>query len=766
MNVDELKKQLLECLKAEELDNSQILSLTHKLANFDESKVRFSVDAGVIDRLGQELVARQETAVSELVKNSYDADAQYVSLKFCDSKDIGGILIIEDDGQGMNRNELINGFMRVSSTSKIHEPRSPIFNRQRAGQKGIGRFSVQRLGRQLTIITQTKDSDTALKLVINWDDYNRDGNLFIVENTLEVIPKIKEKGTILTIEKLRDRWSSASIQRVYRYVSDIITPIFPIEDTQEIEEENDKFVVDFFEVNQGRKQKVADNNIMLYQHAVAVLNGEIDATGYGWVNIQSRKLKITNEKLQIGYRQDDNQSIFPNIRGVKFKVFYYIFEPSLISKTYSTSIRNKLAREGGIKLYRNGFRVLPYGEQGDDWLRLDESVRRRVILIPHGNNNFYGFVELADPENIFNETSSREGLIDNASVRELKNFVHRALVTAVARIGASRGTKVVTSQKKDGNVWGDVELRIKNIALSIEELDKEFEGDDKKASRRRAVKKLKKDLTSLKVAHEEEVKKIIQERAMLRVLSSVGITVSQFIHEIKYYMDNIQSDINFLIRELGHSDDQNPSLKRVEILKKNFDSFHNYTGYFNTVVSANLVRELAPLNVRNVVHSFISSMQHDAQRLDIEILTPKFNNIFLFTKSMHPSEWSSILFNFYTNSKKAIARQGVAGRILIECGEEDGRIYLEFSDNGDGIKEGNEELVFNEFFTTTAAISLDEIEANNEVVGTGLGLKIVRDIVKSHRGSVEVVSAKAEFSTCIRVEVPKASEKELTDYGL
>lgn len=111
------------------------------------------------------------------------------------------------------------------------------------------------MGRQLTIITQTKDSDTALKLVINWDDYNRDGNLFIVENTLEVIPKIKEKGTILTIEKLRDRWSSASIQRVYRYVSDIITPIFPIEDTLEIEEEKDKFVVDFFEVNQGKNKK-------------------------------------------------------------------------------------------------------------------------------------------------------------------------------------------------------------------------------------------------------------------------------------------------------------------------------------------------------------------------------------------------------------------------------------------------------------------------------------------------------------------------------
>ena len=192
MNVDELKQQLLECLQAEDLDNTQMLSLTHQIVNFDESKIRFSVDAGVIDRLGQELVARQETAVSELVKNSYDADAEYVSLKFCDSKEIGGVLIIEDDGHGMSHNDLVNGFMRVSSTSKIHEPTSPLFNRKRAGQKGIGRFSVQRLGRKLTIITQTIDSNKAIKLIINWDDYNRDENLFIVENILGHVPNLNK----------------------------------------------------------------------------------------------------------------------------------------------------------------------------------------------------------------------------------------------------------------------------------------------------------------------------------------------------------------------------------------------------------------------------------------------------------------------------------------------------------------------------------------------------------------------------------------------
>lgn len=766
MNVDELKQQLLECLQAEDLDNTQMLSLTHQIANFDESKIRFSVDAGVIDRLGQELVARQETAVSELVKNSYDADAEYVSLKFCDSKEIGGVLIIEDDGHGMSHNDLVNGFMRVSSTSKIHEPTSPLFNRKRAGQKGIGRFSVQRLGRKLTIITQTRDSNKAIKLIINWDDYNRDENLFIVENILEIVPKTKEKGTTLIVEDLRDRWSKASIQRVYRYVSDIIRPTFPADEVIGIEQDKDNFNVDFFEVIQDKKQKIADSNIMLYQHAVAVFSGEVDEQGYGSVTIDSKRLKIINEKLKIGFSPDDIQSPFPNIRDVRFKVFYFIYEANLINKMHSTSIRSKLTREGGMKLYRNGFRVLPYGEQGDDWLRLDESSRRRAILTPHANINFYGFVELTDPDNKFNETSSREGLIDNESVRELKNFVHRALISAVMRVGASRGMKIAASQKKDGKTWEDVEIRIKNIALSLEELDKELEGEEKKTTRRKTLKRIKKDISELKAAHEIEIKKTIQERAMLRVLSSVGITVSQFIHEIKYYMDNIQSDVNFLLKELDGIDEQRASFETVKILKNNFDAFRNYTAYFNTVVSANLIRELAPLNIREVVHSFISSMRYDAERLGIEFLPPKFSKIFLYTKPMHPSEWSSILFNFYTNAKKAIAREKAKGKILIECGEENGYIFLEFSDNGDGIKDENEEFVFDEFFTTTAAESLDEIHSHSEAIGTGLGLKIVKDIVKSHRGNVEIVSAKTEFSTCFRVEIPKVNDKELEAYGL
>ncbi|MEL6700029.1 MAG: ATP-binding protein [Bacteroidota bacterium] len=200
--------------------------------------VSFSVDAGLINRLGLELVGRAETAVSELVKNSYDADATKVNLRFIDSDDLGGTLEIEDNGHGMTLEQLVNGFMRISSTSKIDEPRSPMYKRVRAGRKGIGRFATHRLGEELTIITQTKKSENAIKVTINWDDYQINQNIEDVKNPVKYIPKEKEFGTKLIIKNLRENWTQAKIERVFRYVSDLLQPDFLSDKSKKLEEES------------------------------------------------------------------------------------------------------------------------------------------------------------------------------------------------------------------------------------------------------------------------------------------------------------------------------------------------------------------------------------------------------------------------------------------------------------------------------------------------------------------------------------------------
>jgi anti-sigma regulatory factor (Ser/Thr protein kinase) len=112
-----LKEELNTELQKKNSDNNRILYLSQELAKLDEKQVRFSVDAGIINRLGKELVGRHETAVSELVKNAYDADAREVRLIFENAEEEGGTLYIEDDGVGMNRDQLINGFI----ISRFHQ---------------------------------------------------------------------------------------------------------------------------------------------------------------------------------------------------------------------------------------------------------------------------------------------------------------------------------------------------------------------------------------------------------------------------------------------------------------------------------------------------------------------------------------------------------------------------------------------------------------------------------------------------------------------
>ena len=181
----------------------------------------FVADAALIDRLGRELVGKQATALIELVKNSYDADATEVKVTLERSA-----LVIDDNGTGMTRDELIAGFLRLASDLKVQEPRSRLHNRQRAGRKGIGRFATQRLGQKLRLQTWTDPDKTGLELKIDWLKFKAGQQLDRVPVLLSEVPP-RHSGTILRIEKLRDNWTDAQIKRCWRGVLNLQQP-FPV----------------------------------------------------------------------------------------------------------------------------------------------------------------------------------------------------------------------------------------------------------------------------------------------------------------------------------------------------------------------------------------------------------------------------------------------------------------------------------------------------------------------------------------------------------
>ncbi|WP_312931785.1 sensor histidine kinase [Stutzerimonas nitrititolerans] len=770
MDVNKLQKEFLDSSKeslrhelSQELlntsfDYDKVLSLATELAKYDQENVRFSVDASHISRLGHELVSKQETAVAELIKNAYDADATYVKVVFRNHTSVGGDLVILDNGLGMGRENLINGFMRISTQDKSDNPRSTLYRRQRAGRKGIGRFSAQRLGNNLEVLTRDEVSEKGLGINIDWGKFAKTGDLILISSHIRYVEDLPV-GTQLHISGLKDSWSNSQIQRAYRYISDLIQP-FPLIYSPKKNKKDPGFKVEFYEELGGVEYLVASEQKSILDNALAVISGHVDKKGKPFVSLKCERheIHISDESMAFDPRTTNvyghEFESYSSLAGVSFTAYYFIADE--LPAGSKRIVKNVLKSSGGVRIYRNGFRVLPYGEHHDDWLGLQRSSALRQILPPHHNSNFIGFVQINDVDGVnFEETASREGLIENLAFSQLQDFVYRALAQGVIKIAAARGRKIFASDESPPKkpidtadqlvkkLNGLIQLINSGVNLSLDL------GEHAQVSE--AAKELVERVRELG----ESSQALLEENGMLRVLATLGLTIGEFTHETRHVLLAISSGM----LEIA---EQEPGNKTFKNLKENIDSLQAYLRYFDRAVTQNTQRTLEVHEIRDVVSDFREVIGPTLKRQKA-ILDVQFNGYDLFVKPSHRSEWASILLNLFTNSLKAINRAKVPGRILIRGGEsEENSIYIEFIDNGDGIPEDHKERVFDAFFTTsTPADALADEEV--QITGSGLGLKIIRDIIVSAGGEIFVSSPPDNYSTCIRIEFPRASEEEIPD---
>ena len=606
----DLRTALAAELAAPELNSDRFAELAAALVDSDPTRARFSVDAGMLARLGRELVVRHETALSELVKNAYDADARRVVVRIMGPSH-GNYIEVADDGSGMTHEALLHGFMRLATNDKVEHPLSPKFKRRRAGRKGIGRFAAERLGKKLILITATEAAESALRMEIEWDQFVPGRELAAISIPVKPVPKPRRPGTILRIERLRDTWPSTTIQRTFEHIAELIDLG---DQTKSGAAKSSDFTVSF--VSDKKDLEIIDARSQVASHAYAKIEAEIDDVGrVTWgLKCPSLSIDFKDRSLRVGENETNQLKI---ARRVRMLAQYYILQSNYFPPTVLRTVQKYLAANGGVRVYRNGFRVPPYGQQGDDWLGLDLLSSRRIRpLAPVRNRKFLGSVSLDDDAGIFVETSSREGLIGGTAFDELVASISAAIVAAVREIDAERNRRDLKPDRFPKPVEESADQAPSTVVA--QELTKALIDVQSEIAREANISPAISAALQRATASAQEVVRratksdaLLKEIDLLRVLASMGLAIGQFTHEFSTLSGAIRASLAILL-ESGRSEAER--LEAASAIRALLDQARDFTGLFKSMTEDNALRERQPLDLYEVATSFRSAMRTILQR--------------------------------------------------------------------------------------------------------------------------------------------------------
>lgn len=445
----------------------------------NDDKLQFSVDSSLLFQLGEQLVAKPSVALAELVKNAYDADATQVLIIMENIGEPGGTIFIEDNGHGMTFEEIQKGWMRIATNNKQDNPISRKYMRPVTGAKGIGRFAARRLGTRLILQSiahrQDEQRKEAVAVTFDWSTFTPgvDISSVSVDYRRLAVPNDQRTGVTLIIENARDAWTEEEITDLKRDLLSLQSP-FP-ELVRQASTANDNVDPGFtLEIDIGGSGELetlsGDLGEDFLSLSLAHLEGWVDQDGIAHYRLNMRNDNDLDELT-------DDMEDYRNLQDVKFQLYYFSERAADFSSSSFRlrDFRNKAKDAAGVRVYLDGFRVFPYGEDGDDWLGLDyyagqnvdmanqvsmpgaivemdRQVRadtklaggdpRPYLLIPR-NRQVFGAVFLSQSHirdlegNTIEIKASREGLVENIAYDKLLQFIQRGIYWLTLKYAAS-----------------------------------------------------------------------------------------------------------------------------------------------------------------------------------------------------------------------------------------------------------------------------------------------------------------------------------------
>lgn len=742
-------------------------------AEWPAMKLSFRPRARIIRTIGDRLVSGPEAAVIELVKNSYDADSSFVRITFVPgAHNSMSEIIFEDDGHGMTLQDIEQKWMEPATSDK-RDRRVSSKGRRLLGSKGIGRFAASRLGQYLEMVSTAKKitqqsgagdkgaerlTTTRIPL-LDWNAFEQAKYLDDVSFEVEALNAAKTTGTTLRISLLRDEWSTKRIQQLHEELRKLVSPIphvgaasfkifldlslctvencsfdgpslFAADGTGSAE--MPRVLGEPFEVRPFPLLDACDYSI----------DGVFDEVGHfeGTLTIQRGGLEPESIQLDVPLQVDQGEE---ECGVVLVRLHVFDRETDAIRSTAAKAgfgtigireARKLLDNIAGVAIYREGFRIRPYGDGENDWLTLDaKRVQNPTIKI--GRNQIAGVVSLDDErDSHLIERSSREGLEENGSFKRLRSLISTLLAEVVEpkrrqfRISAGLDVRPETSFR---DVYDKVRMGWSKILLAkIPESER--------ADAEELVSKESEKLT-------QYLKRLEERQAQLEARVTLGLIIGEVMHQGNTPLSFIETEAARLTKWWPRllSEGEGASVKRIEVprilnglvasggkLRVLFDALNPLAGARRGSPK--------PYDPSEVIEQTLYLFKSKIEDLGIEVAVD-----ILFESSAifgYKDDLATAVTNLVDNAIYWLAYHKVAfPKIAVTVIRSGDRCMITITDNGTGVPAEFSDQLFDIGFT---------LKPN----GTGLGLSIAKEAI--YRSNGDMYLQDSEIGTRFKISLP------------
>jgi signal transduction histidine kinase len=745
----------------------------------DSNEYTFRPRARVIRTLGQELISSETVALIELVKNAYDADATNVLIRFIGQLDKGrGSIEVIDNGHGMTMKTVLSAWMEPATNSKRTSTQSEGLKRNFLGEKGIGRFACSRLASELELITRRKSESQETYAFFDWTQFDneklyldevqilaepRDPKEICPGGTIEAIlanennkKNINEglkHGTILRMSKLTKTWIREDFAALQRDLSRLISPFEGLTDFNISLE----LPPEFFSFS----SEIKPPEIIKYPHyslkGVVHNNGSYRFTLRVYANGLTKEylgrflrgvdedkpvmLMLTTDQAQelidsLPEDEIDKRKIQTGPFEVELRIWDRDELGNVVQKTVSTlqDVRRDLDAVAGINIYRDGFRVLPYGEPHDDWLRLDmRRVQKPTMRL--SNNQVVGFISIEANENPnLKDQSNREGLDENQALKDLREILLLLL----------NEIELVRYPLRPSRAKQPFSKPVQGLfsAAALDSLRNQFVAkypDDEVT--RQLVDDAQKSL-------EDQINEIQIVFGRYQRLAALGTLADVILHDGRH-------PLSVIIQQavLGQEDiDDTKSITRSFLngLQQRFNRIESQGNFLNTTFdkiepfSGRRRGHPGQLYLEKIIENAVSVFHSEIKKLGVDIKLPKTETLM----RVDQAEIQQIIVNLLQNSLYWLEYVEKDKRKIIITVDRIGVDHVEiiFADSGPGVSPAYREMIFEPYFSTKPD-------------GVGLGLAIAGEIISDYyNGKLELLDSNLLPGAIFRITLKKRAK--------